>query len=115
MRNIIAAALALLLSATLAHAHAFLDHAEPRVGSTVPSAPRQLSLWFTQNLEPAFSSAQVQDASGARVDLGKPQINGAVMRLGLKPLPPGTYKVQWKVISVDTHPTEGSFSFNVGK
>jgi methionine-rich copper-binding protein CopC len=115
MRNIIAAALALSLSGTLTHAHAFLDHAEPRVGSTVPNAPRQLSLWFTQQLEPAFSSADVQDAGGARVDLGKAQINGAVMRLGLKPLPPGTYKVHWKVISVDTHPTEGSFSFHVGK
>ena len=117
MRNIALAAMIALLpfGGTTAHAHAFLDHAEPRVGSTVPSAPRQLSLWFTQNLEPAFSSADVQDANGARVDQGKAQISGAVMRVGLKPLPPGTYKVHWKVISVDTHPTEGSFSFRVGK
>lgn len=116
MRNISAAAiLAMLLSGATAHAHAFLDHAEPRVGSTVPSAPRQVSLWFTQELEPAFSSADVEDANGARVDQGKAQISGAVMRVGLKALPPGTYKVHWKVISVDTHPTEGSFSFHVGK
>jgi hypothetical protein len=116
MRNISAAAiLAMLLSGPTARAHAFLDHAEPRVGSTVPSAPRQLSLWFTQELEPAFSSADVEDANGARVDQGKAQISGAVMRVGLKALPPGTYKVHWKVISVDTHPTEGSFTFHVGK
>lgn len=116
MRNITAVAiLAMLLSGTSAGAHAFLDHAEPRVGSSVPSAPRQVSLWFTQELEPAFSSADVEDANGARVDQGKAQISGAVMRVGLKALPPGTYKVHWKVISVDTHPTEGSFTFHVGK
>jgi methionine-rich copper-binding protein CopC len=38
-----------------------------------------------------------------------------VMRIGLKPLPPGTYKVHWRVLSVDTHTTEGAFSFHVGK
>jgi methionine-rich copper-binding protein CopC len=53
-----------------AWAHAFLDHASPLVGSTVGAAPHEVSLWFTQNLEPAFSSAQVTDAKGARVDQG---------------------------------------------
>jgi methionine-rich copper-binding protein CopC len=104
-----------LLAATAAEAHAFLDHAEPRVGSTVPTAPRELSLSFTQNLEPAFSSVEVSDASGARVDLGKPRFSASVMRVGLKPLPPGTYRVRWQVLSVDTHTTEGSFTFHVGQ
>ena len=107
-------ALLALMAGTAAEAHAFLDHAEPRVGSTVPSAPRQLTLTYTQNLEPAFSSVEVSDANGARVDTGKPQISTSVMRVGLKPLPPGTYKVRWQVLSVDTHTTEGSFSFQVG-
>jgi hypothetical protein len=116
MRRIIAASvIALLPFSGSAHAHAFLYHAEPRVGSTVPTAPRELSLSFTQNLEPAFSSADVQDAKGARVDQGRAQVSGAVMRIGLKPLAPGTYKVHWRVLSVDTHTTEGSFSFHVGK
>src|SRR5262249_55236727 len=53
-----------------ARAHAFLDHASPLVGSTVASAPREVSLTFTQNLEAAFSSVQVTDANGARVDRG---------------------------------------------
>jgi copper resistance protein C len=98
-----------------ASAHAFLDHAEPRVGSTVATAPRQVSLSFTQNLEAAFSSVAVSDGNGARVDLGKPQISGNTMRVGLKPLPAGAYRVRWQVLSVDTHTTEGSFSFQVGK
>src|SRR3984957_8706057 len=117
MRMLIFATSALLTvtAGTAAKAHAFLDHAEPRVGSTVPTAPRELVLSYTQNLEPAFSSVEVSDANGARVDLGKPRINAGVMRVGLKQLPPGTYKVRWEVLSVDTHTTEGSFSFHVGK
>ena len=117
MRMLIFATSALLtLSAgTAARAHAVLDHAEPRVGSTVPAAPRELTLSYTQNLEPAFSAVEVSDADGKRVDLGKPSISGAVMRVGLKPLSPGTYRVRWHVLSVDTHTTEGSFTFHVGQ
>jgi methionine-rich copper-binding protein CopC len=116
MRNFIAAiVLALLpLGTAGAQAHAFLDHAEPRVGSTVASAPREVSLSFTQDLEAAFSSVQVSDAKGTRVDQGNPQVSASVMRIGLKPLPPGTYKVRWRALSVDTHTTEGTFSFRIG-
>lgn len=108
-------ALLTVMAGTAAEAHAFLDHAEPRVGSTVPTAPRELVLSYTQNLEPAFSSVEVSDASGARVDLGKPTISGSAMRVGLKQLPPGTYRVRWQVLSVDSHTTEGSFTFHVGQ
>lgn len=108
-------ALLAIMAGTAANAHAFLDHAEPRVGSTVATAPRELVLSYNQNLEPAFSSVEVSDASGARVDLGKPKISASVMRVGLKQLPPGTYRVRWQVLSVDTHTTEGSFSFHVGQ
>jgi copper resistance protein C len=109
------ATLAFTLLATPAGAHALLDHAEPRVGSTVATAPREIALTFTQQLERAFSSAQVFDASGARVDGGRAQVAGAVMRVPLKALAPGTYRVRWKVLSVDTHTTEGSFTFRVGR
>jgi copper resistance protein C len=106
--------LLLTLGTGAAWAHAFLDHASPLVGSTVQAAPHEVSLWFTQELEPAFSSVQVTDANGARVDQGKARIGGSVMRIGLKPLSPGTYRVRWRALSVDTHTTEGSFSFTVG-
>lgn len=112
--SFVTSTLLMLIAGTAAEAHAFLDHAEPRVGSTVPSAPREVALSFTQNLEPAFSSVEVSDANGARVDRGKPSISASTMRVGLKSLPPGTYRVRWQVLSVDTHTTEGSFTFNVG-
>jgi copper resistance protein C len=97
-----------------AHAHAMLSSASPPVGGSVGAAPRQVTLSFTQGLEPSFSSVQVTDSKGARVDLGKPQISGSTMSVGLKSLGPGTYRVNWYVLSVDTHKTQGSFSFHVG-
>ena len=111
------AAVSLLLTmllAAAAHAHAFLDHASPLVGSTVAAAPHEVTLWFTQNIEPAFSRMEVSDSSGARVDQGKAQVSGSTMRVGLKPLVAGTYRVHWHVLSVDTHTTQGSFTFRVG-
>jgi methionine-rich copper-binding protein CopC len=97
-----------------AYAHAMLASASPPVGGSVGAAPRQVTLSFTQGLEPSFSSVQVTDSKGARVDLGKPQISGSTMSVELKSLGPGTYRVNWHVLSVDTHKTQGSFSFHVG-
>src|SRR3974377_753505 len=97
-----------------AQAHAFLRPAHPLVGSTVASAPREVSLTFTQNLEATFSSVQVTDSNGARVDQGKAQISGNTMRVGLKSLAAGTYRVRWHALSVDTHKTEGSCASTVG-
>jgi copper resistance protein C len=113
IRLAIAATLALIAPA--AFAHAMLDHAEPRVGNTVATAPREIRLWFTQKLEQAFSTVEVTDGSGQRVDSGKPRVNGNEIAVSLKNLGPGTYRVNWRVLSVDTHTTDGNFSFSVGK
>ena len=104
-------------AASAARAHAFLDHASPSVGSSVPTAPAIVTLWFTQDLEPAFSDVTVTNRAGQRVDLGNARIpsgSPAELQIGLRPLPPGTYLVSWHVVSVDTHPTEGTFTFEVG-
>jgi len=111
---VLAALLVAALGAPAAHAHAFLDHASPLVGSTVSAAPHEVSLTFTQSLEPAFSTVVVTDANGAEVSEGKAQVSGTVMRVGLKALGPGSYKVRWHALSLDTHSTEGAFSFHVG-
>jgi hypothetical protein len=98
-----------------AFAHAMLDHASPKVGSSSPAAPHEVALWFTENLEPAFSTIEVRNESGALVSSGKAHLGARnELRVGLKALSPGTYKVSWRVLSVDTHRTQGDFSFRVG-
>ncbi|MBV8753029.1 MAG: copper resistance protein CopC [Hyphomicrobiales bacterium] len=99
-----------------AGAHAHLDRASPAPESTVRTAPNEVTLWFTQKLEPSLSLAQVQNSSGARVDRGArvDEADPTLLHVTLMPLPPGTYKVHWQVVSVDTHRTEGDFSFRVG-
>ena len=101
-------------SAPTVHAHAYLDHASPLVGSTVKSAPSEVRLWFTQSLEPKFTSAQVRASNGSVVGTGG--VDAADPKqivIRVRALPAGSYKVFWKVLSVDTHRTEGSFGFQV--
>src|SRR4030088_2403826 len=107
--------LLLVLAPGQASAHAMLDHAEPRVGNKVAAAPRQVTLWFTQKLEPAFSTITVTNAAGQRVDTGKTRVSGSQMSVSLRAGGTGTYHVNWHVLSVDTHTTEGNFTFQVGQ
>ncbi len=103
----------LLLRAPPTDAHAFLDHAEPRVGSTV-AAPPTLTLEFTEPIEPAFSRVEIVGPDGAPIKVGSVEHPApAVLRVPLPPLPPGEYTVQWAVVSVDTHSTAGRFTFSV--
>jgi len=105
-----------LTAQSQAWAHAFLDHAEPKVGSTITSAPVELKLWFTQDIEPAFSSIEVQDADGKEVDKKDSHLdakNKSLLTVSVLPLQPGTYMVLWHVVSVDTHKTQGHFQFTI--
>ena len=99
---------------TAAEAHAMLDHATPAVGSTVAASPGQVTLYFTEQLEPKFSGAEVHSAGGGRVDHGT-SVSGNVMRVNVGSLASGSYSVTWHALSVDTHKTQGSFSFHVGR
>jgi copper resistance protein C len=107
--------LLLLLATGEASAHAFLDHAEPRVGNKVASPPHEVTLWFTQKLEPAFSTITVTNSAGQRVDTGKTRVSGTQMSIALRPGGSGLYHVAWHVLSVDTHRTDGNFTFQVGQ
>jgi methionine-rich copper-binding protein CopC len=97
-------------------AHAFLDHAVPPVGSTVHLSPGEVKVWFTQELEPAFSNLRVVDQNGAQVDRQNSAVDlrdRTLMTVSLPNLPPGKYKVFWHALSVDTHTTEGTFSVEI--
>jgi methionine-rich copper-binding protein CopC len=104
-------------SITTALAHAYLSRAVPAVGSTVATSPTEVDCSFTEDLEPSFSALEVQDASGKRVDSGNMHIaphNAKEMIIGVGHLGSGIYKVIWHAVSVDTHHTQGSFTFTVG-
>jgi methionine-rich copper-binding protein CopC len=97
---------------TPAFGHAHLSKSTPASGATV-TPPAEIVLSFTEPLEPAFSSIELRDSMGKRIDTGKAQVKDDVMRLSLKPLPAGRYTVKWRVLSVDTHKSQGDFAFTV--
>lgn len=107
--------LLLLLATGEATAHAMLDHAEPRVGNKVATTPREVTLSFTQKLEAAFSAITVTDSAGKRIDTGKTRVSGSQMSVSIRPGGSGTYHVKWRVLSTDSHTTDGSFTFQVGQ
>jgi methionine-rich copper-binding protein CopC len=116
-RALALAAIASFTMLTHTWAHAFIDRTEPLVGGTVKPAPTEVRLWYTQGLEPAFSHVQVFDAAGKEVDKQDMHLDPKNDHLMIVSLPAGlgagTYKVVWRVVSVDTHTTQGSFTFRV--
>ena len=97
-------------------AHAFLKDADPGVGSTIQTSPGEVRIRFTENIEPAVSSIRVFDASGKEVDkrdLHLDRSDHALLHVSLPPLGAGAYKVVWRVVSVDTHVTNGNFTFRI--
>jgi methionine-rich copper-binding protein CopC len=98
------------------YAHAFIDHAEPAVGSKVRQIPHEVRLWFTEPVEPALSSIKVFDAKGKQIDKKDAHAatkNKALLCVSLPSLTPGSYRVVWRVVSADTHVTNGDFTFRV--
>ena len=115
IKRLSVSALLLLASVACAAAHVTLKQTTPAAGSTIATAPQAVTLTFSEPIERAFSGATVVNAAGERVDTGARVGAGKTeLQISLKPLPSGTYKVNWHVLSVDTHKTQGSFSFSVG-
>ena len=78
-------------------------------------SPAQVVIDFTEGVEPRFSTIEVKNAHGARVDMDRPHLVGGDEHLAvdLKSLLPGEYTVIWHVTATDTHKTEGRFNFTV--
>jgi methionine-rich copper-binding protein CopC len=115
--KIISLLLSLMLALPgLSWGHAFPDHSSPKVGATLTSAPAGVYIWFDGDLEPAFSSIMVHDASGKMVNQLNSRVNPSdtkLLEVGLPPLPAGSYHVIWNVVSRDGHRTSGDFSFTI--
>ena len=116
IRRTAAALLAVSVMQGVAMAHAFLDHAEPRVGWKTDASPREVKIWFSAPVEPAFSVVEVFAADGRQVD--KKDTHGdptdkTLLTVSIPVLPAGTYRVAWKVVATDTHKTRGEYKFTV--
>ncbi len=100
----------------LCSAHAFPDHSDPKVGSTLQTSPSQVRIWFDSSLEPVFSSIIVQDAQGGKVDKGDGRVDpsdATILEVSVPPLGPGVYKVLWNVVARDGHRTQGDYQFRI--
>lgn len=114
MLKYLVAALAIPAAAA---AHAQLERAVPPVGSTVAHAPGELQMSFSERLEPRFTTVTVTDAQGRAMTAGALHLDpadGAHLLVPVRPLGTGTYTVRWHAVSVDTHRTQGTYSFTVG-
>ncbi len=95
-----------------AYAHAMLERASPSAGTAASGSPGAVRMWFTEKLESKFSGATITGPSGQKVG-GRASVSGSQMTVGLPRLGAGLYRVNWHAVSVDTHRTEGSFTFEV--
>lgn len=116
MKKLLTAILCCLAAISAAHAHAFLDHADPKVGSTLKAAPTEIKIWYTERLILPFSDIKLADASGQQIATSNKHLdpsNGQLLIVSVPPLKAGKYTVSWRVTAVDTHVTHGSFPFTV--
>ena len=106
----------ILIVPSVANSHAYPDHADPKVGSTINGAPTYVRIWFDSALEPLFSSISVEDMQGKKVDKGDAHVDPndlMLLEVSLPPLPAGTYHVFWNVVARDTHRTMGYYTFTI--
>ncbi len=100
-----------------ASAHAVLLNESPRANSTVSTAPTSIELTFGENVEVSFGSIAVFNEKADRVDIGAPHhaaTSDHTVVASLPHLGTGAYVVTWRVISADSHPVHGAFTFTVG-
>jgi hypothetical protein len=108
-------AIALMSTVRAASAHSFPEHEDPSAGATVAATPAQVTIKYDAPIERLFDSLQVLDATGRDKTAGAPQVSadGHELSVSVAPLSPGEYTVKWRVVCIDTHHTEGSYSFSV--
>ncbi|UPZ30063.1 copper resistance protein CopC [Streptomyces sp. LRE541] len=107
---------ALLAGAVPVSAHAALTGSDPQQGAVVAEAPAQVSLTFSEQVAISDSSVRVLDPKGKRVDTGKSSGQGGntyAVKLH-SGLPDGTFTVTYQVVSADSHPVSGAFTFSIG-
>jgi methionine-rich copper-binding protein CopC len=102
------------LSEVRALAHAYPDRVSPADGAALQQPPGEVRIQFTEGIELEFSRLDVKGSAGQKVNKGNVRREGAdTLIIDLLPLEPGSYTIEWQVLSVDTHITQGVLRFTV--
>lgn len=119
---LLGAALGMVLGVAVpqAAAHAALRSSDPAEDSVLKTAPKHVTLTFSEGIGISGNSIRVFDPTNHRVDKGEPgRVDGegdSTVRVALRDdLPRGTFTVAWRGVSADSHPVAGAFVFSVGK
>ena len=118
LKNCISAAAVLMIAigyAIVASAHSFPESEIPSAGQTVASAPAEVTINFDAPIEKLFAKLEVTGTDGKNDAVGAPQVSDDGIRLSVKlgALKPGDYTVKWAVVCIDTHHTQGSYTFTI--
>jgi copper transport protein len=101
----------------VASAHAELLSSTPQPGAVVDTAPKNVTLTFNENVEISLGAIRLFDGTGASVDISAarhPDGHGDAVEVDLPDLKNGSYVVDWRVVSADSHPVHAAFTFQVG-
>lgn len=105
----------MVAAAFMAQAHSFPEQESPAAGATVAGSPTQVTIRYDAPIEKLFDSLSVLNAAGQDKAAGAPRLSadGNELSVAVAALEPGQYTVKWRVVCVDTHHTEGSYTFTV--
>ena len=96
-------------------AHSFPESEAPAAGQALNEPPSEVRIRYDAPIEKLFAQLAVIDSSGQNLAEGAPTVSddGYILMVKLPRLKPGNYLVKWRVVGIDTHHTEGSYSFSV--
>jgi copper resistance protein C len=105
----------MIAGAHVAWAHSFPEYESPAPGQTVATSPTIITIKYDAPVEKLFDSLKVLNAAGENQAIGMPRLSadGYELSVPVKTLGPGHYTVKWRVVCIDTHHTQGSYSFTV--
>jgi len=97
------------------YAHSFPEQETPSAGAMLTEPPAQVSIKYDAPIEKLFASLEVLNSAGHNVAIGQPEVSpdGWKLSVAVNKLQPGEYTVQWRVVCIDSHHTQGSYSFTV--
>jgi copper resistance protein C len=101
-------------SAGVAAAHAARIASDPVEDASLSHPPSRVSATFNEAMQSQFAAMTVVGPDGDLWSTGEPEVNGAIISVGVRPLgPSGTYTVNYRATSADGHVVSGSWSFQL--